>query len=202
MIPERLRHLPRDPRGYVIPYIVLRDSDGRAHFTVNDTKLRDRCMYQHLCPICGDKLLRGRWFLGGPGSAFHPDGAYIDTPMHHECMRYAVTTCPYICLGTYRREVGARTLDPAKVPGLQVLVDETMDPNRQQVFVAVMCVAQEILDAPTFSPHLRPKRPYLRVEFWKHGRQLREADAVELFSDEMRGHYEEVKRGIARRRSA
>ena len=95
-IPERMQHLDRDGRGYVIPWTVFRDSKGKAHFTINDENRRQTVIGRDCCPICAAKLLRGRWFVGGPGSAFHERGAYIDPPMHRECVVYALKVCPYL----------------------------------------------------------------------------------------------------------
>ena len=63
-IPARLSHLPRDPRGYVIPGVRV-DKAGRAHFTINDEDRRVRALTLSLCPICGTSLHRARRFLGG-----------------------------------------------------------------------------------------------------------------------------------------
>ena len=42
-VPERMKHLDRDHRGYPIPYIVFRDSDNKPHFTINDDTKVCRC---------------------------------------------------------------------------------------------------------------------------------------------------------------
>jgi len=73
-IPERMRHLPRDGRGYPIPATVCRHSTGTAHFTINDEHKRQAIIGRDCCPICGGKLLRARKFVAGPPSAFHECG--------------------------------------------------------------------------------------------------------------------------------
>lgn len=70
-IPFRMSHLEVDPRGYPIPWGVYRDPTGRAHFQINDDVRRYQAIKDNLCPICGTSLFRGRWFVGGPISAFH-----------------------------------------------------------------------------------------------------------------------------------
>jgi hypothetical protein len=100
-IPERMKHLGIDRRGYPIPWSVYRDPDGRPHFTIFNNVLRARGIRDDLCGICGTKLFRGRWFVGGPVSAFDPRGTYIDPPMHHECSSYALTVCPYLAAPNY-----------------------------------------------------------------------------------------------------
>ena len=130
-IPDRMKKLPRDARGYPIPYVVLRGPDGAAYFTINDDRRVMQCRRGDLCPICGEKLTRGRWFLGGPRSAFDARGGYFDGPMHDSCMRYSASVCPYISNPKYRHRIaivrrvggcgGACRPDPAagQAPGLR-----------------------------------------------------------------------------------
>ena len=40
-----------------------------------------------------------QWLVGGPASAFHPRGAYVDTPTHYACLRYALQMCPHLAGG-------------------------------------------------------------------------------------------------------
>lgn len=177
-VPDRMKHLDRDHRGYPIPYIVFRDDDGKPHFTINNEHKVLRCKHDEICAICGVKLLRGRWFLGGPMSAFHPHGAYIDPPMHHECMRFAVQTCPYLISTKYTKRIDGATLDPSKATGVISLIDPTLDPTRPKVFVAVMAVGQWI----TPSGYVQPKHPYRGLEFWRDGKleQKFERDQVRV----------------------
>ncbi len=170
-VPDRMKHLERDDRGYPIPFIVLRDTLNQPHFTINDNAKVMRCITADLCAICGKPLFRGRWFVGGPKSAFHPHGAYIDPPMHHECMRFAVQTCPYLTRESYTKRLDGKTLDPALMPAHHIgLQDNTMDPTRPRVFVAVMAVGQFL----TPSMYLVPKRPYRKVEVWQGGKMIQE----------------------------
>jgi len=41
------------------------------------------------------------WMIGGPLSAFHPQGVYIDTPVHYDCGKYALQVCPYSAVSLY-----------------------------------------------------------------------------------------------------
>ena len=176
LIPDRMKHLERDQRGYPIPWTVFRDNDNRPHFTINDTLKVMRCTREDLCAICGVKLLRGRWFIGGPKSALHPNGAYIDPPLHHECMQFAARTCPYLISSKYIGRLDAKTLDPAKAKGVVAFQDSTMDPTRPSLFVAVMTVGQSM----TENGYLVPKRPYRKMELWRNGQMLREFTAEQI----------------------
>jgi hypothetical protein len=178
VVPNRMQHLERDHRGYPIPFIVFRDDDNMPHFTINDEHKVMRCRKNDLCPICGRELLRGRWFLGGPMSALHPRGAYIDPPLHHECMRFAVQTCPYLINAKYTKRIDDKKLDRNKATGVLMLVDPTMDPTRPKIFVAVMAVGQTYTD----NGYVVPKHPYRGMEFWRDGKmeQKFERDQVRV----------------------
>lgn len=175
-----MRDLPKDRRGLPIPYIVLRDKDDRPHFTVNDTAKAMRCLAKDLCPICGKRLHRGRWFVGGPLSAFHPEGWYFDTPMHADCMRYALRVCPYLAAPKYVGRLEDLMLDPEKLPdNVVALTDDTVIPERPELFVAVMSIGQETKRGAAAHPYVRPKKR-VRYEYWRFGEQLSDADGFAI----------------------
>lgn len=178
-IPYRMKHLPLDKRGYPIPVGVWRDSNGTPHFTINEESRRITNLYRHLCPICGMMLFRGCWFVGGPGSAFHKMGCYIDPPMHKECMDYALQVCPYLAAPYYSKRIDAR-LVPKKDKEGRLFVDNTVDPNRPAVFVAVMSVKTSVFKGQNGSLFVKPIRPYRSVEYWRYGKQITASEAMAL----------------------
>jgi hypothetical protein len=174
-LPDRMKSLPRDHRGFPIFAMAYRDPSGRAHFTVNDESIRTRMVEDDLCSICGKPLLRGRWFIGGEKSAFHPNGAYIDPPMHAECARYALKVCPYLASPSYEKLIHGATL-PAE--GAPLVIDQTAitspstaDEVRPALFVAVHARGQRV--KPALGGFvIKPTRPYIAVEYWQHGWRL------------------------------
>jgi hypothetical protein len=168
-IPDRMRHLELDRRGYPIPWNLYRDPDGRAHFQINDHVLNAKALAEDLCPICGTKLFRGRWFVGGPLSAFHPDGAYFDAPMHHECATYALQVCPWLAAPRYMSRIDDKTLAPDDPVG--VLIDHTQIPTRPEIFVSAMATGQILKGT-----HIIPRRPFARVEFWRGGARIPDSE--------------------------
>lgn len=173
-IPDRMRHLPLDKRGYPIPVGVLIDKDGLPHFAVNVEGKRMEAIERDLCSICGTKLFRGRWYVGGVLSAFHEHGAFIDPPMHAECARFALQTCPYLSAPRYTKEIGKEKVKRAKTDAAMILIDNTMIPGRPEddIFVALMATGQMVFE----NLNMKPKLPYSRVEFWRHGLQIPDAD--------------------------
>jgi hypothetical protein len=177
-----MKKLTIDSRGYPIPWIVQIGNTGEPHFIINDFIRVDKCRKGDLCGICGQSLMRGRWFIGGPLSAFHPNGAYIDPPMHKECMEYAMQVCPYISMSNYNafkmHELRKNIKTPKDLGGV-VLVDETMIPGRPAIFVCVHARASRALN----SGHFCPAKPYIGVQYWRHGQQITKGDTIEYLLD-------------------
>lgn len=171
-VPDRIARLPRDPRGYPIPWNVLRTGDGAtAFFTVNDDRKTWRALREGLCPICGEHLGRWLWFVGGPRSAFDPGGCYVDLPGHRECMEFALQTCPYLAAPKYLGRIDVP--NPEKLPlEARVLLDETMIPDRPEIFVAVGCTGVHAQIRTGLAPRLKPAAPFLDYTFWRHGQQI------------------------------
>lgn len=177
-MPERIARLPRDPRGFPIPWNVLRGEEGRAFFTINDEEKHQRAIRSELCPICGERLGRWRWFTGGPRSAFDPRGAYIDLPAHHECAQFALVTCPWLALPRYRGMLAEGVIPHSdELPDALLLQDPTMIPERPALFVSVASDQMTILEGPPL-PYVRPAQPYLAVEYWRHGQELPFVEAL------------------------
>jgi hypothetical protein len=170
--PDRIARLEHDRRGYPIPWTVLRNAKGEPFFTVNDDRKAWKALRQKLCPICGERLGRWCWFAGGPHSAFNPHGWYIDLPGHHECVTFSLVTCPYLSMPKYLGRVDI--VHPEKLPPeAKVLLDETVIPERPEVFVAAASDKVEMLVREEgLQPYLRPARPLLAYEYWRHGRRI------------------------------
>lgn len=183
-IPALMQSLERDRRGYPVPVIVMRDTDGRPHFTINDELERQRVIQQRLCSICGKPLHKVVALVGGPGSALHPQGAFLDPPTHRECATYAVQVCPYLAAPNYARRIDDATLDPAKLPAHYTgTVDHTVLPDRPDVFVLLIARKLNYVpyqDNPDFIRIIRPVRPYVKTEFWRNGEKLEELEGRTL----------------------
>lgn len=174
-IPGRMQNLKRDRRGYPIPVGVMVDTDGRPHFTINDEQTRQKMIRQDRCHICGQPLTRKRCLVGGAGSAFLPEGAYIDPCMHRECAHYALKVCPYLAAPSYAKRIDDKTLDPSKVPGgMAILNDPTMIDVRPDPFVLITFYREDqmlIVDEFRLVKYLKT-RHIKEVEFWSRGEQL------------------------------
>lgn len=165
-LPPRIAALPRDRRGYPIPFIVLRDADGNPEFTVNDTALLWRAIRENLCHVCGQALDDRPWFIGGPGAALlnGDRGVYRDGPLHHECMRFAARVCPHL-IHHLAKPVA---LDPIVArlgeQGIRA-VNNTVIPGVPDIFVAVQGFRYEV----TVGPYFQVPKPFRKVEYWRYG---------------------------------
>ncbi len=170
-IPKKMQTLEKDPRGYPIPYIILRDPQGNHHFAVNDSVRQRKALVEKRCPICGKKLDKILWFVGGTLSAFDPNGAYMDTAMHYVCMEYALKVCPYLAAPQYLGEIAAeKAARKANMPS-EMFQENTMIPGRPKndLFVAVASLRQSISFNSMRPAHVIPRRPYIAIEYWRHG---------------------------------
>lgn len=176
-----MRHLDVDTRGYPVPCMVYRDLNGLPHFAINEEHKRWACLSDDLCSVCGGKLHRGRWFVGGALSAFHADGAFIDPPMHSECAHYALLVCPYLAAPNYAKEIGPTKASQHPHGKERIFIDTTMIPGRPRgdMFVAIMSTKQTIFS----NFNVRPEPPFSSVEFWRHGARLSEEEGYRLVKE-------------------
>ena len=108
-IPDRLRGLPRDPRGFIIPYFVAWLADGKEveppngtpDFRVLSVPRMYRCKRLKLCWLCGQKLGVHMTFAIGPMCA--ATRTTLEPPSHHECAVYAIKVCPFLSRPAMRR---------------------------------------------------------------------------------------------------
>jgi hypothetical protein len=100
-MPAALAARPRDERrGLPIPF-TSDIPDGGHDFTTIDARRIVQCVTGKLCALCGEPL--GYWlaFIGGQNAA--DNRAYTDPPGHPDCMRWAITLCPFIAMRRYKR---------------------------------------------------------------------------------------------------
>jgi hypothetical protein len=171
-MPERVAALDRDKRGYPIPFVVFREADGTPDFVVNDAAKTWRCALDMLCHVCGTPHGPNPWFGGGPGNALlNGDVAvYIDGPMHHECLHYALQACPHLA-GKLLKPVQLQAVQQ-RLAGQGVrTVDNTVVAGVPAVFVAVQAWVYRV---DRRQEHLvyEVLKPFRKTEYWAHGAML------------------------------
>lgn len=176
-VPKRMRTLPRDTRGYPIPYIVLVDRRGVPQFTINDDRLVQRCRRRSLCAICGKPHDRdGMWFVGGSRCFLHEHGAFVDPPVHLECAEYALRVCPFLAARKYTGRIDAAKLAPGSLPpGTALAAWDHMPPDLPERFGLGRTLGYEI--SRTTGLYLVDDWRY--VEFWQAGQPVNAPDTGE-----------------------
>lgn len=91
-MPDRIARLPRDPRGYPIPYFVA-DLDP-IDFRKTDARKRMVAAKEKRCHVCGEPL--GYWFCFVTGPIGLDNRITSEGPLHEECAEYACRVCPFI----------------------------------------------------------------------------------------------------------
>ncbi|TCK36682.1 hypothetical protein B0G84_5695 [Paraburkholderia sp. BL8N3] len=92
-IPERIKQLPVNDKGYPVPYFVAW-IDGKPDFrVVEPNRIRDAVRFNR-CWICGQTLGSYRAFVLGPMCVITRVSA--EPPSHAECAQFAVSVCPFL----------------------------------------------------------------------------------------------------------
>lgn len=92
-MPDRMRRLPIDDRGYCVPWFVAW-IDGKPEFRAMDPAKWRRAVTERRCWVCGDIL--GKWltFTIGPMCAINRTTA--EPPSHTACATWSVKNCPFL----------------------------------------------------------------------------------------------------------
>lgn len=168
--PLKMRHLPRDRRGYPIPAMVQYDAHGVPQFPVIDMEKWGTLARSRGCGVCGKPMHRHYWFVGGPMSMEHR--AFTDLPMHRECAVFALKVCPFLALPRFRYILRDVELPSGKV----VHVNEDVTTRRPDRFglgrapgYSLKLLISE--DNPVGSPVLIAE-PFDMLEWWREGARV------------------------------
>lgn len=92
-LPQRMRKLAVDERGYPIPYFVAWVNGKPDHRIADPRKLVLAHRFS-LCHVCGDKLGAFKAFVVGPMCGINRISS--DPPSHRECAEWAAVACPFL----------------------------------------------------------------------------------------------------------
>lgn len=134
-LPNRMKTLPVDKRGYPVPWFVAWEN-GQPDFRIIGTGRVTTAVNKQLCWICGQPCrIAPVSYVVGPMCIVNRTSA--EPPSHLECATFAAINCPF--LATPGRPRNERDIKPAEVieapgrgllrnPGVAV-VWSTMDPT-------------------------------------------------------------------------
>lgn len=116
-LPERMRGLPVDERGYPVPFFVAY-IDGKPDFRVMDSaKYRDAIRFRK-CWLCGGPLGRFATFVAGPMCGVNRTSS--EPPSHLECARYAACACPFLTRPKATRRDAGMPIEKKIVGGVSI----------------------------------------------------------------------------------
>ena len=97
----RIAKLPRDHRGFPIPWFVAVQDDGTRDFRVADARKAALAIRNRLCWACGEQLGRFQAFVIGPMCVVNR--VTSEPPCHQDCAEFSATACPFLIRPRMRR---------------------------------------------------------------------------------------------------
>jgi hypothetical protein len=174
--PPRIRSLPRDQRGFPVPYFVqwIKDGqpalpgEGEPDFRVMDHVKFMRALRFPTCWICGGQMGKHRVFTIGPMCAVNR--TISEPPSHRDCAEFACRVCPFLSNPRMRRNEKDKpeaTVEAAGVP---------LDRNP-----GVMCLWETQVYRPYKTRHgnagvLISLGDPDRVDWWREGRPAKRSE--------------------------
>jgi len=99
-LPDRMRFLPLDKRGYPVPWFVAW-INGEPDFRIVDPRKFAMALKMRRCWVCGDRLGAYLAFVIGPMCAVNRVSS--EPASHRECAVYSATACPFLTRPHMRR---------------------------------------------------------------------------------------------------
>lgn len=159
-ISECMAHLPKDVRGYPIPFTVNYDKKGKPQFPVIDMEKWEQCTRFRLCGVTGSFLGKGIAFVGGLKSL--ESRCYMDPAMIPEAAEYAAQVCPFIAAPKF----GYRKHTPEETEVIKM-----MSTDRPDTFAIGYTDGYQIHRYADGSMVLQAN-PFTRATYWRHGKQI------------------------------
>ena len=117
-MPERMRDLPVDSRGYPVPWFVAWQ-DGKPEFRAMDGDKFRRAVKEKLCWVCGARLGVHMTFVAGPMCGINRTAS--EPPCHADCAVWSATNCPFLANPrAVRREADLAPEAPREYGGLWI----------------------------------------------------------------------------------
>lgn len=170
-MPDRIRRLPVDHRGYPIPAFVAW-VDGKPVFPVASEPFLVKAYKEDRCYVCGDKLGRYRASVIGPMCAVNR--TIGEPPCHTDCARFAAINCPFLANPLAARVPEAKLL--GKVPDGRH-APEALQRNPGAVCVWIATKQPKAQRTPSGTIIFRLTDPHA-VEWYAEGREATRAEVM------------------------
>ena len=170
-LPPRMAGLPRDDRGYIVPWFVDW-RDGKPVFPVFDPAKYRRAIRQRRCWVCGEPLGRRFTFAVGPMCVINRITS--EPPCHLDCATYSVRVCPFLINPRMER------VPASKVPGGEVIppagLHSDANPGAMALWTTDGFDIVKLPDGPLLNFHA-PEA----VTWWTLGREATAEEAADAF---------------------
>lgn len=93
-LPDTMKSLPIDERGYPVPEFVWWGDDGKPDFRIIKPGWFTVCTAKKRCWLCGGNMGGRMWFVTGPMCTITRTSA--EPPAHRLCAEFAVKNCPFL----------------------------------------------------------------------------------------------------------
>lgn len=121
-MPPRIGALPRDSRGYPVPWFVQwfdagqpsHTGTGIPDFRIVNTSKFIQAVKRRLCWVCGGSLGRHQIFVIGPMCVINR--VTSEPPNHRECAEFAAKACPFLTQPRMKRNPKALPVSSAVDP--------------------------------------------------------------------------------------
>jgi hypothetical protein len=117
-LPERMKRLPIDHRGFPIPWFVATLGNGERDFRVADERKKVVAIRKHLCWVCGEPLGRFKAFVIGPMCAVNR--VTSEPPCHLDCAEFSAKGCPFLARPRMRRNEKDLPTEAVDAPGTMI----------------------------------------------------------------------------------
>lgn len=166
--PRYMEHLPRDERGYPVPWFVAW-VDGKPEFRAMDAQKFRHALRFRSCWVCGRTMGSRMCFVAGPMCGVNRTSG--EPPSHVRCAQWSARNCPFLSNPSMRRRQDEQ------------INDETLRENAAGIAiarnpgVAMLWVtgSYEVFPDRQNRPLIAMGEPE-RVEWWAHGRPATRAE--------------------------
>jgi hypothetical protein len=99
-LPKNVAKLPRDERGYPVPWFVVW-LKGKPEFRVADGEKQLTALREQRCWVCGVPIGHDPTFVTGTLALINR--CHGEAPCHPDCARFSAVACPYLTKPKARR---------------------------------------------------------------------------------------------------
>jgi hypothetical protein len=171
-LPERMKHLRVDSRGYVVPWFVAW-IDGPDGVEIPEFRAMDDVKFvtavkEKRCWVCGGRLGARLVFVVGPMCGINRVSS--EPPSHLECAQWSARNCPFMSKPQMVRREGGSGVDPSVIEEAKQNVAGVMIERNPGVTLLWVCRDYKLWRDPRNGHYLIDMGNPEGVEWWASGR--------------------------------